>query len=559
MIELRDYQLEAVQAVYDHLRTRDDNPAVVLPTGAGKTCVMAQICKDAVARWDGRVLILAHVKELLEQTAGTLSVMAPELDIGVYCAGLNSRDTDLSVIVASIQSVYRRADEMGRFDLVMIDEAHLIPPDGEGMYRTFLSDADVINPHVRLVGLTATPYRMKTGMICAPDHLLNEVCYEVGVKELIVAGYLCPLKTKSTRQRVDTDGLHVRAGEFVASETQDLMDTDELVRSACEEIIEHTRDRHHCLIFASGVEHGRHVRDVLREEHGVECECVFGETPSRERDEILARFRGDDDGLFSEPLPYLVNMNVLTTGFDAPNIDCIAMLRPTLSPGLMYQMVGRGLRTDPSKDDCLVLDFGGNILRHGPIDNIRIKGDAPGNGESPAKECPECHCLIAAGYRVCPECGHEFPPPERKKHDAQASTAGILSGETWVRESEVEDVAYSVHRKRGAPPDHPRTMRVEYTVGWQRWQSEFICFEHTGWARLKAESWWRQRSDWPVPDTAEEAVEIARNDGLCATYAITVKSTAGEEYDEITGYRLGPKPVRGCDREGFVLTEGVPF
>jgi DNA repair protein RadD len=553
MIRLRDYQKEAVAAVYEHLRTRDDNPCVVIPTGGGKTPVMAQICMDAIRRWGGRVLILAHVKELLEQTAGTLADMAPELDIGIYCAGLNSRDTEHPVVVASIQSVYRRAEELGWFDLVMIDEAHMIPPDGEGMYRTYLQDATVINSHIRLIGLTATPYRMKTGMICEDDHLLNEVCYEIGVKELIVQDFLCPLRTKAGRRKVDTDGLHVRAGEFIAGETQKLMDTDELVRAACEEIERETTDRHSCLIFASGVDHGKHVAEVLRRDHGAECETVFGETPSAERDAVLERFRAGE-------LPYLVNMNVLTTGFDAPNIDTIAMLRPTLSPGLYYQMVGRGLRTDESKDGCLVLDFGGNVLRHGPIDNICLDTNDRGDGEAPAKACPECHALIAAGYRICPECGHEFPPPERSGHDAVASGAGILSGQVSVEEHEVHKVAYYEHRKRGAPEDHPRTLRVEYCIGWERRQSEWICFEHTGWPRQKAESWWRQRSDSPVPDTAAEAAELASQGALCDTYAVKIKSTTGEKYDEITGYKLGPKPAALCDRDGFVLSEEeIPF
>jgi DNA repair protein RadD len=235
------------------------------------------------------------------------------------------------------------------------------------------------------------------------------------------------------------------------------------------------------------------------------------------------------------------------------------MLRPTLSPGLYYQMVGRGFRTDPSKHDCLVLGFGGNVMRHGPVDQVRLAERFGNGGEAPAKECPECHSVVACGYRICPECGYEFPPPERSKHDARATIAGILSGETTVTEHAVSDVFYGVHRKRDAPEDHPCTMRVEYQVGWQRYQSEFVCFEHSGWARQRAESWWRQRSEWPVPDTADEAVEIANAGGLGETLSITVKSVEGEKYDRIVGYKLGPKPVSGCDREGYVLTEGIPF
>jgi len=220
MLELRPYQLEAVEAIYRHLRERDDNPCVVLPTAAGKSLVMAQVCKDAVGRWGGRVLILAHVKELLEQTRDKIRRVAPEMwmKTGVYSAGLKARDTECSIIVAGIQSVYKRACEFDPFDLIIIDEAHLVPPEGDGMYRTFLEDARKVNPNVRLIGLTATPFRMKSVLICAPENVLNDVCYEIGVKELILQGYLCPLITKASREKIDTSGLHVRAGEFVAGE-----------------------------------------------------------------------------------------------------------------------------------------------------------------------------------------------------------------------------------------------------------------------------------------------------------------------------------------------------
>ena len=545
-MQLRAYQREAVDAVYRHLRERDGNPCVVIPTGGGKTPVMATICDDAITKWNGRVLVLAHVKELLEQTRDHLAAMAPHLRIGVYSAGLKRRDTEHSVIVAGIQSVYRRAAELDRFDLVLIDEAHLIPPDGEGMYRRFLADAHMVNPYLRTIGLTATPFRMTSGYICTPDHFLNAICYEIGVKELIRDGYLCPLKTKAGIARADMSGLHVRGGEYIANEVEDLMDEDELVRAACTELVEHTKDRKAVLIFASGVKHGRHVKAILENDHGVECGFVCGMTPTTERDHLLARFRGNGQaGLFGEsgPLKYLCNVNVLTTGFDAPNIDCVAMLRPTLSPGLYYQMVGRGFRLHPGKDDCLVLDFAGNIVRHGPVDQIKIREpDARGNGEAPAKECPECHAVIAAGYAVCPECGYEFPPPERQKHEAKASTESVLSGEVTVLDYEVESVTYAVHVKRDAPPDHPRTMRVEYQVGLSHFVSEWICIEHSGWARQKAESWWRERSDEPCPADADEAVEIAQAGALAETAAIKVRQVSGTKYPRIVGYTLGPKP-----------------
>ena len=535
-IQLRPYQVEAVNAVYDHLRTRDDNPCVVIPTAGGKTPVMAAICRDAVQQWDGRVLILAHVKELLEQAVEKLHATAPDLwnQIGVYSAGLKCRDTDQPIIAAGIQSVYRRAAELDRFDLILIDEAHMLPPDGEGMFRTFLVDMRVVNPNVRLIGLTATPYRMTTGMICSPENLLNHVCYEVGVRELIVQGYLCPLRSKAGRRTVDTSGLHIRGGEFIAGEVEALMDDDSLVRSACREIVEYTRDRHSVLIFAAGVQHALHVQRVLAE-MGLECGFVCGDTLPFERAETLKRFK---DG----QLKYLVNVNVLTTGFDAPNIDCVAMLRPTNSPGLYYQMVGRGFRLDSSKEDCLVLDFGGNILRHGPVDALEIKDRSSGNGEAPAKECPECQAVIHPAYGICPQCGYAFPPPKRAQHDHPASTAGVLSGEVTETEFEVQEVYYSVHVKRDAPEDHPRTMRVDYRVGFNDHRSEWVCFEHTGYARGKAEAWWRARSREPFPESSEQAVGICEAGGVAPTLAITVRSVNGEKFDRITKHRLGTIP-----------------
>ncbi len=259
-------------------------------------------------------------------------------------------------------------------------------------------------------------------------------------------------------------------------------------------------------------------------------------------------------GLFGDnrPLKYLCNVNVLTTGFDAPNVDCIAMLRPTMSPGLYYQMVGRGFRLCDGKADCLVLDFGGNVMRHGPVDDLRVTEPGKGNGEAPAKECPNCHAVIHAAYAVCPECGHAFPPPERQRHDAEASTEGVLSGQVEDTEYPVQEVYYSVHAKRDATEDAPRTMQVEYHVGFNRWQSEWICLEHTGYARGKAEAWWRQRSDEPVPDTAEHAVEICRAGGICDTKAITVRHVSGEKYDRIIAHQLGSKQPRpeGGDMTG---------
>ena len=208
------------------------------------------------------------------------------------------------------------------------------------------------------------------------------------------------------------------------------------------------------------------------------------------------------------------------------------------------------------------------MLRHGPVDAIRIhEVKSPGNGDAPAKQCPECQSLIAAGYAVCPDCGYVFPPRERQNHDATASTEGILSGQVTTTEHPVRNVYYSVHTKRGAPDDAPKTLRVDYRLGFNNYQSEWICFEHTGWARLRAQSWWRKRSNAPAPESAAEAVALSEAGALCETKAITVRSVVGENYDRVIGYELGEKPrwrEPGMDDESLksdleLACEDLPF
>ncbi|MCL2000201.1 MAG: hypothetical protein FWG74_02085 [Planctomycetes bacterium] len=421
----------------------------------------------------------------------------------------------------------------------------------------------MINPNIRLIGLTATPYRMTTGEICSKDGILNHVCHEVGVRELIEQGFLSPLVSKAGKWKADVSGLHIRGGEFIPGEAEDLMDTDELVRSAVAEIVEATKDRRACLIFCAGVKHGEHVARMFREEHGIECGFVDGNTPSGARARLISRFRGDEMaiGMFEkppQPLKYLANVNVLTTGFDAPHIDCVVMLRPTMSPGLYYQQLGRGFRLAPGKKDCLILDFAQNLIRHGPVDLLKA-GDRPkakGDGEAPAKECPECHRVCHASIAACPECGYEFPKTDKPKHDAHASDAPVVSSgaDDLPRDLEVLETVYSTHVKHGAPPGHPPSMRVSHRVGgYSDWISEWVCPEHSGYAREKFVQWWSRRSNFPAPRTVADAVRMAIEGALAPTLGVRVKTDASG-YDRIVAWSLGEPP----STEAFVFDEGEP-
>lgn len=553
-MEPRHYQTAAVEACWDYISKHSGNPCIVLPTGAGKSLVLAMLIRDAVQEWQGRVLLLSHVKELLVQNATHIKTIAPDIAgaIGVYSAGLRSRDKDHPCIVAGIQSVHTKACELGRFDIILIDEAHTIPDSGEGMYRSFLADARTVNPAVRLIGLTATPYRMKTGYICGPDNLLHEICYEISVKQLIEEGFLCNLISKAGVVKADLSSVHVRGGEYVADELEDAMNTDRLVEAACQEIVDCTFNRMSNLIFASGIKHGGHIAQALKARGETVAE-VYGETPNKERDTILSDFK-------ARKIKHVINVGVLTTGFDARNIDCISLLRPTMSPGLYYQMLGRGLRINEGKENCLILDFASNVLTHGPIDQIKVKPKKLGEpGEAPVKECPSCHGIIHAAYTECPFCGHLFG--RDPNHAKEASFAAPVSGGKKTEVKQVYHVRYSEHYKRGPEGEgKPPTLRVEYvtSTGLLRESvSEWISIEGEGWARQKAEAWWSMRSIAPCPESVERAVTLAEAGALAPTEAVTVSIVSGEKWPKIIGYKLGARPEYSTPETGWATFEEV--
>ena len=537
-IQLRPYQREAVDAVRSHLMAKPTNPCVVLPTGTGKSVVLGEIANLAVNRGGSRVLVLAHVRELLEQNASKMRALCPSLSVGVYSAGLNCRDTRNPVIVAGINSVYRRPDVLGRFDLVLIDECHMIPPDGDGMYRTFLEGQRSLNPDVRLVGFTATPYRLKGGVICRPENLLNEICYEANLKDMIRQGYLSPLVSKESQVQADLGNLHIRGGEFVQEDIDAAMDNDKVVDAACREIVSLTRDRRTVLVFCTSVAHCRHVAKCIGAISGMECAVVTGDTPSHEREETIARMRGSRGapnllGESAPPLKFCANVAVMTTGLDIPNIDCIALLRPTMSPGLLLQMCGRGMRLADGKANCKVLDFAGNIRRHGPLDMIHAPEEGTRDmGPPPMKTCPRCRELILAGVRACPCCGYVFP---REKDDA--STDAVISGEAREEEFAVDNVFCCEHRKRGWREGDPVTVRIDYRVGLLGTYSEWVCPEHTGYAREKFEKWWRRhvvQPDEPPPATAREAAWLLSEGMMRPVERIRVRTVSGRNFPEIT-------------------------
>lgn len=500
-MQLRDYQSEAVASVFDYFGSEVGSPLVVAPTGAGKSLIIAAFCRQACEAYPStRILVLSHVKELIQQDHQQLMRHWPDARASIYSAGLGRKNLSGQVVFAGIQSFARVADRAGFFDLVIVDEAHLIPRKSGTLYRQTLEALAINNPAVKMVGFTATPYRLDSGMLHeGRDAVFDAICYDIPVGMLVERGYLAPLVSKRPSQTFDLSGLHSRAGEYIDAELSARFDNEDLNRAILAEAAELGADRQAWLVFCIDVAHAEHMATILRG-MGKRAEVVSGKTPTAERTRVIEAYkRGDLDALAS--------VGVLTTGFDAPRTDLIVMARPTQSTGLYVQIAGRGMRLKPQGGDCLVLDFAGNVMRHGPVDAINQtrpkKGDpdAP-PGDAPAKACPECQSIVHAAVRECPDCGYLFPPPEV----SIARTAGtdaimrLTAPEpTWA---EVQDVAYNRHRGRDGKPD---SLRAEYLIDGQV-AREWVCFEHSGYARQKAVAWWQERAGTPPPATVEEAL-----------------------------------------------------
>ena len=407
---LRDYQQRTIDQLYAWFEEGGKgNPCLVLPTGSGKSHIVAALCKDALQQWpETRVLMLTHVKELIEQNAEKMRQHWPGAPMGIYSASIGRRDLGEPITFAGIQSVRSKAREIGHVDLVIVDECHLVNHKDEGGYRRLLEQLNAINPDLRVVGLTATPYRLGHGLITDKPALFDALIEPVSIEELVFKNYLATLRSKVTKVKLDTSGVHKRGGEFIESELQAAVDTDDQNQSVVQEVIALAGDRKAWLVFCTGVQHAQHVAQVLQQ-HGIAAECVTGETPKKERERMLTDFK-------SGKLRALTNANVLTTGFDYPDIDLIAMLRPTMSASLYVQMAGRGMRVKSHTDHCLVLDFAGVVATHGPITAVQPpKKGGDGDGEAPVKVCDNCSELVHISAKECPACGAPFPEPEKKK------------------------------------------------------------------------------------------------------------------------------------------------
>lgn len=507
MITLRPYQEEAVQSVFTYYEEgKDGNPVIAMPTATGKSLVIAEFVKRTMYLYPHtRFMMLTHVKELIEQNANKLRDIWPNAPMGIYSAGLKQRNTMFPIIFGGVKSVVNCVCLFGHRDLLIIDEAHLLSPSDDTNYQEVIKQLKQVNPNLKVIGLTATPYRLKQGLI-TDGGIFTDFCFDntsmEAYNQLIADGYLALLVPKKTDVELDLESVGMsNDGDFSKAELQAAVDKDKVTYEACQEMVAGAADRMAWIVFSSGVKHADHISMMLNS-MGIDSVSVHSKMPADEATRRLSEFKAGRHQC-------AVNYGKLTTGFDYPRIDFIGMLRPTMSPGLWVQMLGRGARPSPEtfKADCLVMDFARNTLRLGPVNDPviprrKIKGDP---GVPPVKICPACGMYNHARAAFCASCNFEFP--KQQKLTTTADTAVLVrKAEPQIETFNVSRTLYLEYNKDGMPP----MIKVQYIcTGGIRTYNEYVGLEHPIKSiKTKAQKWWMMRSgSGDVPKTTREALQ----------------------------------------------------
>ena len=474
MVTLRWYQEEAVNATIAFLANNKGNPIIDLPTGAGKSLVLAELCR----KLEGNILVLSHVQEILEQNLNALRGQ----EVGLWSAGLGIK-SKARITVGGIQSVFNSYRVFKDISYIIIDECHMVGQTGR--YADLIAKLKV-----PVIGLTASPYRLKDGYL-HKGPIFDSVCYRAPMQKLIEQGYLSPIKTYGAVDEFDTSKLRTVGGDYSISDMALAYDRHSVTDKIVESLLVYKDTYKHWLLFCIDINHAEHVAEALNSV-GIVAEAVHSESP---RDKALEDFKAGK-------IQAVANVNILTTGFDFPDIDLIVMLRPTKSPVLHVQAVGRGLRKAEGKTHCLVKDFAGNFKRLGPIDDVLVPGESnkgTGDGTMFYKTCPDCEALVAPAVRIC-SCGYEFP----MKHGL-STTAYKEVVEEWHN---VTGVFYAIHKKSGKPD----SLKITYKCGLMKTFTMYVLLEHPGFAGYKAKWWVSQHwgSDMDQPRSTMSLYENSK-------------------------------------------------
>jgi DNA repair protein RadD len=519
----RWYQVESSKALFHSIKEdKSSHPVAVLPTGSGKTFTICETINLYLSEHPtANILILSHVREILEQNHAALENFFG-IEIGLYSAGLSSKTIE-QITVAGIQSIYKKPEMFQHIDVVIIDECHRIPINSETMYRSLLESLEA-----NYVGLTATPYRLKHGYLWEGEGaLFNKCVYDLSsmknYNRLVEEGFLSPMYGKGTDEKLDakSEGIRTTAGDYNQKDLSIAFDRESITKAAIKEVMAFDKNRKLGLIFAIDIKHAENIASEILS-YGKRVALVHSKMEI-DRKEVISKIKNLE-------YDYVVNVDVLTTGFDVPQIDLIVDLAPTKSPVKHVQKLGRGARVHPDKPNCLILDFAGNVENLGPINCVQVPSQKKkGKGGEPImKECPECGMLNWAMVKHCENCDYEFQFEEKIK--AKASSADVIMKEP-VKWLTVTSVAYSIHSKKGATS----SLKVEYKCGITTIK-EWVTYDHKGFAGHKARNWVKYRlpKNQKKPDNLAELFKIS--DLLMRPKEIQVNIT--EKYPKVLDYNF---------------------
>lgn len=502
MIQPRQYQEDGINAIWNYYASgKTGNPVIGWPCGTGKSVLPAVFMERILKLWPNQRFVLAtHVHTLISQNAEELQKHWDGAPLGIYSAGLKSKEAANSIIYGGVQSMSKHPAIFGHRDIMFIDEAHLVSDDESSQYLTFIATLRLINPNLKIIGMSATPFRMGMGYL-TEGKIFTDIIHDLtsmeGFNKLLEDGYMKPLIPRRTHTELDVSNVAIAKGEFVGSQLQAAVDVDKITYSGLKETVEAGHNRQSWLIFASGIDHAEHIASCLGN-FGIECAAVHSKQSSDYNDAAIKAFK-------SNKLRAISSYSKLTTGFNHPDIDLIADFRPTLSIPLHIQKLGRGTRPTPHANNCLVLDFGRNVPRLGPInDPIIPKKKTGAPGDVPVKICDSCGTYNHTKVRFCTSCGAEFQ--FQNKLVPKAGNHEIIRTDLPIYETfEVDRVDYNKRQKDGKPA----YIRATYWSGMQTF-SENVFPSGTGNAKTDAyvkhlfHQWWMTRNPGPAPATADE-------------------------------------------------------
>lgn len=499
MITLRPYQEEQLQALWSYFMTKKGNPILAAPTGTGKSLVPAEFIRRTMFHYPNqKFAVVTHVATLIEQNFDKLQTIWPNAPAGIYSAGLKRRDIISPIIYGGVQSMYKIADAFGHRDILFIDEAHLVSQDDASMYFKLIAALKAINPRLKVIGMSATPYRIGQGMI-TDGGLFTDIAHDLTSMEnfnkLVADGYIAPLIAQKTKIELDTSNVAIQQGEFNKKQLQHEVDRAEITWKALQEFAYHAQHRRSGLLYASGIDHADHIASMMQQ-LGMPCVSVHSKQTDEYNDLALKAHERME-------LPFIVSYSKLTTGLDHPAVDIIGMFRPTMSVALWVQMLGRGTRIFEGKQNCIVLDFAKNAKRLGPINDPvlpRKKGDKV--GAVPIKLCEACGVYHHIKAVVCEVCGQSFE--FEVKITAHAGTDELIR-EAEAVQIETFDVTYLIYNKKEGKNGKAPHLKVTYFCGINGFD-EYVFPESS--YRKTFVDWWRQRHTNEPPHFIDDVLRV---------------------------------------------------